>query len=533
MDSSQILLPSQTLLKYVKQHVGAIIGTLLIMMVYMGGWALSGYALSHVLQNYSNKKWVIILVMAYVSILLADVGNDMLDSYMHPRLTDFVGKNTMKHVLKSYEHRRTSPDTGKLLSLYSNLHVNTTELLVKIRDYGVPFVVVILVASVYLFMLHKYLGGIMLGASLLYFGLYVGLCHVQVLKGNELENCRLDHENRASDILMNMHNIYAANMTARQLETFTTDLKDCSELQAELLQLNAGLHSALNVFIYIILLSLVICAAWLFKHKRLDSRQLTAFGFVLSFIWSGLDAPARHINNIAWYISYLNEADKAAIMLRDPSDEATGICCVAPADGTVSFANVTVGELALPDIELNDGDHLVIQGPIGSGKSTILNILFGKLRYTGVVRMGGLDVDQAEVSNWRKHIIFVPQTVTLFNDTVYYNVAYGNDASRQDVLAAMTKYQIFTIDLDTQVGRLGENLSGGQRQIIFLLRSYFRKNIKLVLMDEPTSALDANTRDNAMILINDIIKDRTAIIVTHDPSIVDLSTKTLTLETCN
>jgi ABC-type bacteriocin/lantibiotic exporter with double-glycine peptidase domain len=162
-----------------------------------------------------------------------------------------------------------------------------------------------------------------------------------------------------------------------------------------------------------------------------------------------------------------------------------------------------------------------------------LNILFGKLRYTGVVRMGGLDVDQAEVSNWRKHIIFVPQTVTLFNDTVYYNVAYGNDASRQDVLAAMTKYQIFTIDLDTQVGRLGENLSGGQRQIIFLLRSYFRKNIKLVLMDEPTSALDANTRDNAMILINDIIKDRTAIIVTHDPSIVDLSTKTLTLETCN
>jgi ABC-type multidrug transport system fused ATPase/permease subunit len=529
--SEQVLLPSKALLQYMQQDAGAVVGIVIVMFIYMAGWALSGYALSHVLQTFGKWKWLLVLISAYAMILLGDVGVDLLESYINPRLTDFVGSNIMRHVLKEYESRRTSPDTGKLISLYSNLHINTTELFVKMRDYCLPFVVAIIVSVVYLFKLHKYLGAIMLGCSVIYFGLFAGLCHVQVLQGDELENCRLNHENRVTDMIMNMHNIYAANMTDRQLGVFHDDLRECSELQVKLLQLHAGLRVVLNIAIIGILLGLVICASWLFKKNMLNAQQLTAFSFVLSFIWSGLDAPARHVNSIAWYISYLREADKTAVTLTDVDDQATGTDATPPRSGLIVFKTVRVNALLLPNLTLREGERLAIQGPIGSGKSTILNVLFGKLRYTGTATMGGREVADADVVAWRNHIVLVPQTVILFDETVYYNISYGNDATREQVQAAMDKYNMTFATLDTPVGRLGERLSGGQRQMIFLLRSYFRKNIKLVLMDEPTSALDAKTKQYAYKLILDVIGKRTSIIVTHDPSLSSICTQTVTMGT--
>ena len=529
MTQEQVLLPSEALLEYMRQDAGAVFGIVIVMFFYMAGWALSGYALSHVLQKFGQWKWALILLAAYSMIVVGDVGVDLLESYIIPRLTDFVGHNIMRRVLKEYEGRRTSPDTGKLISLYSNLHTNTTELFVKMRDYCLPFVVAMIVSVTYLFTLHKYLGAIMLSCSLVYFGMFAGLCHVQVQRGDGLEECRLNHENRVTDMMMNMHNIYAANMTEKHLDVFRDDLHECSNLQGDLLQLHAGLRVALNVTIIAILVSLVMCASWLFKKDLLNAQQLTAFSFVLSFIWSGLDAPARHINNIAWYISYLREADKTAVALTDLNDQALGASVVEPTSGRIIFHQVKVGALRLPELSLNNGDRLAIQGPIGSGKSTILNVLFGKLRYTGKATMGGQEVADADVAAWREHIILVPQTVILFDESVYYNVAYGNDATRAQVQAAMNKYKMTFATLDTPVGRLGERLSGGQRQMIFLLRSYFRKNIKLVLMDEPTSALDAATKKNAYQLILDVIGSRTSIIVTHDPSLNSICTQTITM----
>jgi ABC-type bacteriocin/lantibiotic exporter with double-glycine peptidase domain len=118
----------------------------------------------------------------------------------------------------------------------------------------------------------------------------------------------------------------------------------------------------------------------------------------------------------------------------------------------------------------------------------------------------------------RKNIFYIPQKPKLFNRTLYENIVYGidNKPSKDQILDIMKLYGIhFKMDLDEKVGVEGNSISGGQRQMVWLLRALLHP-ASVLIMDEPTSALDPTNK----ILINSIIKkssvNKTVIIVSHD-----------------
>eukprot|EP00955_Chlamydomonas_euryale_P053029 355359-Chlamydomonas_euryale.AAC.2 len=146
------------------------------------------------------------------------------------------------------------------------------------------------------------------------------------------------------------------------------------------------------------------------------------------------------------------------------------------------------------------GTSCAVIGASGSGKSTILRLLFRSFdAEAGSVRVGGADVRGVTQASLRAAVAKVPQDMVLFNDTIYYNILYGDlGASREAVEAAAKAARIHDAIVampegyQTVVGERGLKLSGGEKQRVAIARA-FLKAPRILLFDEATSALDSNT----------------------------------------
>ena len=179
------------------------------------------------------------------------------------------------------------------------------------------------------------------------------------------------------------------------------------------------------------------------------------------------------------------------------------------------------------DLTVEPGQTLAIVGPSGSGKSTIGRLLF---RFydarSGAVLIDGQDIRSVSQSSLHNAIGVVPQDTVLFNDTIYYNIAYGRDAATPaqiEQAAKAAQIHEFVESLpkgyDTMVGERGLKLSGGEKQRVGIARSLL-KNPSILLLDEATSALDTQTEHEIQESLIQMGQGRTAMIIAHRLSTV-------------
>ncbi|MCZ6466124.1 MAG: ABC transporter ATP-binding protein/permease, partial [Alphaproteobacteria bacterium] len=173
------------------------------------------------------------------------------------------------------------------------------------------------------------------------------------------------------------------------------------------------------------------------------------------------------------------------------------------------------------------GKTLAIVGPSGAGKSTISRILFRFYDVdAGRVLIDGQDIRQVTQQSLRAAIGMVPQDTVLFNDTIYYNIAYGNPAASPaevEEAARLARVHDFVMGLpdgyQTAVGERGLKLSGGEKQRVAIARTIL-KGPSILLFDEATSALDSRTEREIQDSLNAVSADRTTLIIAHRLSTV-------------
>ncbi|WP_341789240.1 MULTISPECIES: ABC transporter ATP-binding protein/permease [unclassified Rickettsia] len=171
---------------------------------------------------------------------------------------------------------------------------------------------------------------------------------------------------------------------------------------------------------------------------------------------------------------------------------------------------------------IDSGKTLAIVGSSGAGKSTISRLLFRFYDInSGSITIDGQDIRKVTQSSLRKAIGIVPQDTVLFNDTIYYNIAYGdNSASYDEVIAASKNAHIheFITSLpegyETQVGERGLKLSGGEKQRIAIARTLL-KNPSIYVFDEATSSLDTKTEKLIQASLKEISEHYTTLIIAH------------------
>ncbi len=186
---------------------------------------------------------------------------------------------------------------------------------------------------------------------------------------------------------------------------------------------------------------------------------------------------------------------------------------------------------------ISPGEKVLITGPPGSGKSTILKLL---LRFyepdKGRILIDGYDVSEVTLESLRRHIGVVHQEPFIFSGTIKENILFGNPkAPMEDVIKAATiaKIHDFISSLpegyDTVVGERGITLSGGQRQRIDIARAIL-KDPEILLLDDPVSNLDANTEKELVEDLKNVLKGRTAIMISQRMSLVSLADRIIVLE---
>jgi ATP-binding cassette subfamily B protein len=198
-------------------------------------------------------------------------------------------------------------------------------------------------------------------------------------------------------------------------------------------------------------------------------------------------------------------------------------------NGDIEFKNVYYkynDNLVLNNInfKIKRGEHVAIVGPIGSGKSTIIKLLMGYNRLTmGKIMIGDKNIETIYEKELRENIYYIPQKPKLFNRTLYKNITYGlkNPPKKENILKLLEQLNLndliepFTKKMDEKVGIDGNNLSGGQKQIVWLLRSFYRDK-HIIILDEPTASLDKENKELLIQNIKRLCIGKTLIVISHD-----------------
>jgi len=259
-----------------------------------------------------------------------------------------------------------------------------------------------------------------------------------------------------------------------------------------------------------------------------------------------LPKPIRQLTNVNTYIQKgIAAAESLFDIIDQPGEIDTGTYQVKRAAGKLEFDNLTFRyhrseAPVLKEIShiIQPGQTVALVGHSGSGKTTLASLVPLFYRYEqGTILLDDVETKNYTLSSLRNQIALVTQHVTLFNDTVARNIAYGSlqNASRDEILtvaeAANAKAFIEQLPegFDTQIGENGVSLSGGQRQRLAIARA-FLKDAPVLILDEATSALDTESERQIQQALEKVMKNRTTIVIAHRLSTIENADVILVLD---
>ncbi len=189
------------------------------------------------------------------------------------------------------------------------------------------------------------------------------------------------------------------------------------------------------------------------------------------------------------------------------------------------------------DFSIPAGHTVAVVGASGSGKSTLARLLFRFYDVSaGRICIDGQDLRDVTQASLRRAIGVVPQDTVLFNDSIYYNIAYGRpEAQREEVMRAAQAAHIYQFveslpkRWDTAVGERGLKLSGGEKQRVAIARTLL-KDPRILVFDEATSALDSKTEKTIQVELQEIARSRTTLVIAHRLSTIVDADQILVME---
>ncbi len=184
------------------------------------------------------------------------------------------------------------------------------------------------------------------------------------------------------------------------------------------------------------------------------------------------------------------------------------------------------------NLEINKGDKIVLVGDIGSGKSTLMKIILGLIKPTqGALYFNGHNYKMKEQGNLFSKFGYMTQNPILFNRSILDNITFGSpNTSREKVEELLEQFKLKTVfeklkkGIDTNVGKNGSKLSGGQKQVVWFMRIYLH-NPDILLLDEPTASLSKESKEILINLIKTAFADKTIIISSHDDVLIKVASR--------
>lgn len=478
-----------------------------------------GQALSRIQKGESFTDVVKIIIGLWLLTQLMYGYLNYMDSYMVPRLQSFVRTRLVQRIIETYKHRYVDVELGAMMTTLIKLPSVVRDIAHQLRTYLIPSVMIFMGAFAFFAYIDArlvaiYVAGI--AAFALLIRAFLGRCANQ---SEELDGQQSALNEETSDTLGNLESVYTSNTATIEIDRLREYHQQYDRVYTETIQCASvfkRLYYGLSMTLFLTLSGAAIAL-------QLDTTRLVSSIMVSMNVTSHISNMGSEIRDFLFNVGTLQRAQRFITNVQSEDGESFRFT-----DGDIDFDQVT---LRYGDKTVFNGLNLhiparkcvAIVGPVGSGKTSLTKLVRKMYPYEGTIRVGGTDIRSLDTATLRSHIAHVTQHPRLFNRSLYENARYGTGATNTDVDRLIGELGIGHVfgdrDLRDRAGKNGDSLSGGQRQIIFLLRCLLR-NSPIVILDEPTASLDTNVKTTVIDIIKRLMRDKTVLMITHDPDLL-------------
>lgn len=487
-----------------------------------------------------------IVVGIFVVFQIFDTILTYIDAKLMPHFEAYVRRYVTDSIIQRHEQHYAELDLGNITSKLIKLPSHLNFLFYKAKAFLFNHVLSIIITTCYLFYCHPYLGGIF-ASSFAVVALITWRFCTQCSKPSYAREEAFDHTQESiQDILSNLHSVYI-NQTLPQ-EQSNIDRINTETVRRTQDYVFCGIPY--RILFAILFLTVFSGITWtsitLYRQKKIELSILVS-SFMVTFsilrtcisFYFDFDTFIYLYGGIQVVADYLDKLPRPDLGTKKPFDNSyRGVDLRIKDILYYNNSNSSTPLFNHLSLSVPAGEHIAIMGGIGSGKSTLAHLVL-RLRNcdSGDILLNNTRVEEISIQSLRTLVHYVPQNPRLFNRTLWDNISYGNDELNVEQVYALLNTlklhdleSIFRNKMFESVGKQGSELSGGQRQIVLLMRALFNTEHKILILDEPTSALDQKSRNQVIQLIKMVTKASTVIVITHDDELAKTMDRVVRIE---
>ena len=406
-------------------------------------------------------------------------------------------------------------------------------------SFVLPILTFLIVIISYFLYHNPMMGILFLVANVIIILYFIAVCRNIMDKDEVYEKTAAKYEFHILEILNNIDRIIYRGQTDQEISKLTELMKDTIKEAYEFYSCTNFHGFIMNSFVYVVIFAVLNSNITAYYDKRLD---LVMFITFLSIIILYREKMAIVIQQIQDFIEFFGRMNGVL----DTFSEVKNIYKIPYNPSELKFEKLRFENVSFKydtsdkqvfnnfNLVLNTNDHKIIgvTGISGRGKSTFMKLLLKMYKnYEGDIYIDDKNIKEIDPDYIRANITYVNQNSKLFDKIIIDNMMYGcsnNEACYQHLETIIKKYpkinELFQkMDIyKKRSGPLGENLSGGQRQVVNIISGLINPS-KILLLDEPTNALDGELKQNVLDVINEFRNYKQCIIIiTHDTSVYSL-----------
>ena len=475
--------------------------------------------------------WLFIQVFYYIK--------NWLIGKILPTYLEFTRRVLFTRIIENYENNYQDIKISKNINRLFGLTRDMKDVFFYVATCLIPLALTIGIVNIYFYFIDWKIGlvatiavGIMTIVSYFF---SVKIIEVSAVREGKF----LDMSERIHDSFENLMNIYINNEKNKELQKTQTVQTEHTDYYNKQLDLINNMQISTCVM-SVIMFSIIIGIAYynfsrgIFTSQRFITVSLVIIYFLGFLININSWTPEQLMN-----LGILKNSDE---FLNDILRSKDNKYVKNPKlNGDIVIDNISYGYgendpiFSGFSLRIKKNERVAILGQSGSGKSTLMKILLGLLPLKGgVITINNVPIQNIEPEVLRRHINYINQRTQLLNGTVLENMKYGNTIDDKKLVALVKKYgldanfQSLEQGLRSDVGNQGKSMSGGMQKIIMNVRGILKKG-SVVVFDEPLAGLDAITRVKMIKMIDDMTKNKTLIVITHDKEILRIMNKTINL----
>lgn len=494
-----------------------------------------------------TTKMFSIVVGIFVMFQILDTILTYIDAKLMPHFEAYVRRYVTDSIIQRHEQHYTELDLGNITSKLIKLPSNLNFLFYKVKAFLFNHVLSIIITASYLFYCHPYLGAIFssaFGAVALITFAFCRQCSKPSYKREEA----FDHTQESiQDILLNLHSVYINQTLPQEQQNIDVINNETVRRTQDYVFCGIPYRIMFAILFLMVFSGITWTSITLYRQKKIELAILVS-SFMVTFsilrtcisFYFDFETFIYLYGGIQVVSDYLDKLPK-------PQSNTNAALQSRPQDGVevhienIVYYNSPTSSRPLFNrlsLHIPVGEHIAIMGGIGSGKSTLAHLILRLRNYTnGEIRFNDTRLEDISIHSLRKLVHYVPQNPRLFNRTLWENISYGNTNLKVEKVYALLEElklhdleSIFRQKMFESVGKQGSELSGGQRQIVLLMRALFNTEHKILILDEPTSALDQKSRNQVIQIIQTMTNASTVIVITHDDELATMMDRVVRIE---